>query len=101
MLFVSLVTKFAAAVGILGSKWSNRHIVWIVFLTLCLPHIVAFAHPSYSQMFITIVVPVAAVAALQVDTALLRRRLPQLAITILLILVSHAAFMYHMWRTRF
>jgi hypothetical protein len=101
MLLVSLVTKFAAAVGVFGSNWSSRHLIWVILLALGLPHIVAFAHPSYFQMFMSTVVPVAAVATLQAESSVLRKRLPQLAVTIFLVVASHAAFAYYMWRSRF
>ena len=60
-----------------GSEWPDRHLIWITLGALAAPHIVAFAHPSYSQMFTTAVLPVIAIALARVDapTALARQRL--------------------------
>jgi hypothetical protein len=101
MLIISVVTKFAAVIALIGTKWPGRHLIWCLLGGLSFPHIIAFAHPSYFQMFMNVVVPVVAVSVARVDTNLLKSALPFISSLFLIILCCHCFLIYHMYITRF
>jgi hypothetical protein len=100
MALVSLATKTAAILGALGSDWKERHLVWVLLGALFLPHLIAFAHPSYSQMFTTAVLPVVGVAVARVDRRHLETRRGVIIGLITTVALCHVVFAGYMAYSR-
>jgi hypothetical protein len=101
MLLVSLVTKLSAVLGLLGTDWEGRHLIWCVLSGLSIPHIIAMGHPSYFQMFMNVAAPVIAVAIGQMKIDRLKSSFHAIAGMTAVILLCHGLFIYYMWKTRF
>jgi hypothetical protein len=99
MLVISLSTKAAAVVGTSGTTWPKRHLIWLVLLGFSIPHLIAYAHPSYSQMFMDVAVPVIGLAAANVSVERLRVSKVWVVLVAALVLCN-VTFIYHMIHTR-
>jgi hypothetical protein len=100
MLIVSLSTKSAAVVGLFGTKWPGRHLIWVLLVALSIPHLLSIAHPSYMQMFMNGAISVVALSAAQVDILILKQLRRVVLGTAATIVLCHAAFIYYMASTR-
>jgi hypothetical protein len=100
MLVISLLTKSAAVIGIFGTGWPGRHLIWLLLLGLSLPHLIAYAHPSYFQMFMNIVIPVIALSVAKIEGSRVTSSMKLSAALVLTILLCHGIFIYHMAHTR-
>jgi len=100
MLILSLITKTCVVVGGFGSAFPHRRLCLWLLVGLVIPHVVAFAHPSYGHMFVTMVLPLAAVGAASAD----RRQLAQHGRIIwpwgIAIIASHAMYLAYMAGSR-
>jgi hypothetical protein len=101
MLVVSLLTKIAAIVGLLGTEWPERHLIWSVLAGFSIPHVIAFAHPSYFQMFMNVAIPVVALSAARADPERLIAKSRLLVAATLVVLLCHVVFISYMATTRF
>jgi hypothetical protein len=101
MLAISLITKSAAIIGVVASRWPGRHLVWTFLCGLSIPHILAFAHPSYFQMFMNVTISAIALAVAQVDPKLLRSSAKLIVWLVAILLFCHAILIYYMITTRF
>lgn len=100
MLIISLSTKLGAIIGLFGTEWPGRHLIWALLIGLSFPHIIAFAHPSYFQMFMNIAIPVVALSAAQAEFDRLRSFQTFVITMALIVLLCHLAFIYYMTNTR-
>jgi hypothetical protein len=100
MFLVSVIAKTLAVAGVAGSTWKDRHLVWVLVGALFAPHIVAFAHPSYGQMFLTCLLPLIAIGGALVDWRKLHQHRHAALASLAVILLCHVAFAGYMAMTR-
>ena len=100
MVLASLVTKTSALAGVIASDWKGRHLIWLLLGGLSVPHLVAFAHPSYTQMFTIVVLPVIAIAIARIEVTKLREKSKLVFGLTVLVGLCHLVFAGYMAHTR-